>query len=283
MSSLENQLQQVTELISLPEIYFKINRLMDDPKSDIVDFAKVIRLDSNLTAKLLNVVNSAYYGFSGEITSVSKAICMLGLQQLQIMVLSISAVTAVSSLNFPKDIVEFKTFWRCSLLSGTLSRLLAKQLQVRASERLFILGLLHEIGHLFLYSQFPDESRQTIQISNEQGLTIAQAELQLFGYHYGEIGAKLMAYWQLPESFQDSIQMQPTPQLALASDNRLEISILHIAHAYAHKQFIETDKELEQLIDPSVWEVTQLTAEMVEQTLDAALSASAEMETAILK
>lgn len=281
MSLLENQLQQVTELISLPEIYFKINRLMDDPTSDIDDFAKVIRLDANLTAKLLNAVNSAYFGFSGEITSVSKAICMLGIHQLQIMVLSISAVTAVSSLNFPKDIVEFKTFWRCSLLSGTLSRLLAKQLQVRSGERLFLLGLLHEIGHLFLYSQFPDQSRQTIQISQQKELTIDQAELQLFGYHYGEIGAKLMANWQLPESFQDLIRMQPTPQQA--TENGLEISILHIAHAYAHKQFIETDKELELLIDPYVWEVTQLTPDMVAQTLDAALTASAEMETAILK
>ena len=281
MSQLEDQLQQVTELITLPEVYIKINRLMDDPRSEIDDFEKIIRLDSHLTAKLLNAVNSAYYGFSGKITRVSQAICMLGLQQLQIMVLSISAVTALSSLSFPKDIIEFKTFWRISLFSGTLSRLLAKQLQLRSSERMFILGLLHEIGHLFLYSQFPDDSRQSIQISDEKGITIAQAEQQIFEYHYGEIGAKLIENWKLPEDFQDFIRLQPTPQQA--TENKIEISILHIAHAYAHKQFTKTDKELEQLIDPYVWEATQLTPEIIEQTLDAALSASAEMEMAIIK
>ncbi|MDX2505351.1 MAG: HDOD domain-containing protein [Gammaproteobacteria bacterium] len=281
MSSVESQLQQVTELISLPDIYFKINRLMDDPDSDIDDFANVIRLDSNLTAKLLNVVNSAYFGFSGEITSISTAISLLGIHQLQIMVLSISAVTAVSSLNFPKDIVEFKTFWRSSLLSGTLSRLLAKQLQIRSVEQFFIVGLLHEIGHLFLYSQFPDQARQAIQLSKDKALTIDQAEQQLLGCHYGELGAKLMEYWHLPESFQLLIRSQPTPKQS--SEKQLEIAILHIAHAYAHKQFIETDKTLEQLIDPYTWEVTQLTPDLVANTLDEALTASAEMEMAILK
>ena len=280
MSSFENQLQEVTELISLPEIYFKINRLMDDPTSDIDDFSDVIKLDANLTAKLLNAVNSAYYGFSGEITRISTAINMLGIHQLQIMVLSIYAVTAVSALNFPKDIVEFKTFWRSSLLSGTLSRLLAKQLKIRATEQLFITGLLHEIGHLFLYSQFPDQARQAIQLSRDKQMSIAQAEQQLLEYHYGEIGAKLMEYWKLPESFQYLIRFQPTPQQA--DKNKVEVSILHIAHAYAHKKFIDTDKELEQLIDPYVWEVTHLTPELIEPALDAALTTSAEMETAIL-
>ncbi len=281
MFLLEDELEQATELISLPEIYFKINRLMDDPNSDISDFAKVISMDANLSAKLLQVVNSAYFGFSGEISKISTAINMIGIHQLQIMVLSISAVTAVSSLNFPEDIVEFKTFWRNSLLAGTLSRMLAKQLKVRSNERLFILGLLHEIGHLFLYSQYPDQARQAIQLTKEKALTIAQAEQQLLGYHYGEIGARLMEHWQLPDSFQELLSLQPSPKQA--SEHKLEISILHIAHAYAHKQFIETDKELEQLIDPYVWEVTQLTPELVQQTMDTALDASADMEMALLR
>ncbi|MCP3849887.1 MAG: HDOD domain-containing protein [Gammaproteobacteria bacterium] len=285
MLSFENKLQQVTELISLPEIYLKFNRLMDDPNSNIDDFAEVIRLDANLTAKLLNVVNSAYYGFTGEISRLSTAISMLGIHQLQIMVLSISAVSAVSALNFPKDIVDFKTFWHSNLLSGTLSHLLAKQLKIRSPEDLFILGLLHEIGHLFLYSQFPEQSRQAIQLSNENELTIVNAQQQLFNYHYGEIGAKLMENWHLPERFLHSIRLQPTPEQAGEDkvERKVEISVLHIAHAYAHKQFLETDKELEQLIHPIVWDVTHLTPDLIEQTLESALTASAEMEMALLK
>lgn len=278
--SIEAQLNEVTELVSLPEIYIKFNSLMDNPHSDINDFAKLIRMDSNLTTKLLNIVNSAYYGFSGEIDNIATAISMLGIQQLHIMVLSISAVNAVSSLTFPKDIVDLKTFWRSSLLSGMLARKLAYRLKVPSMERLFILGLLHEIGHLFLYSQFPDECRQAIQLSNKKHLRVDQAEQQLFGCHYGKIGAQLMQHWLLPESFQELINTQPTPEQATC--HKIEISILHIAHAYAHKHFIETDKELEQLISPCAWQITQLTPDDIQQTLEDALTASAEMEMSIL-
>jgi len=281
MCSFENQLQQVTELISLPEIYLKIHQLMDDETSDIDDFARVIRLDPNLSAKLLTAVNSAYFGFAGEITSISRAVNLIGIQQLHIMVLSISAVTAVSSLDFPKDIVDLKTFWRSSLLSGTLSRLLAQHLEVRPNERFFILGLLHEIGHLVLYANFPQLARQSIQLAEENNINIDQAEQQVLGSHYGKIGALLMENWKLPASFQNLTQFQPTPQQA--SEDQLETSILHIAHAFAHKQFIDSDRELSDLIDPTAWQATGLSEEVVHPILQQALVTSAELEKVILK
>jgi len=281
LPSFEDQLQQVTDLISLPEIYLKINRLMDDHTSDIDDFAQVIKLDPNLSAKLLKAVNSAYYGFSGEINSIGRAVNMLGIQQLHFMVLSISAVTAVASLQFPKDIIDLKTFWRSSLLSGTLSRQLAQQLKIRPSERFFILGLLHEIGHLVLYANFSELARQSIQLAQQENVSIHDAEQQLMGCHYGKIGAMLMHHWNLPESFQSITQFQPTPALSTADVG--ETSLLHIAHAYAHKQFIDTDKELNELIDPAAWAAIELTEEMVEQTLETALLTSNEMEKVIFR
>jgi len=181
MQSIENHLQEVTELISLPEVYIRITQLMDDPTSDIEDFAKVIHLDPSLSAKLLKAVNSAYYGFSGEISSISRAVQLVGIQQLNIMVLSISAVTAFSALNFPKDIIDLKSFWRSSLLTGTLAKLLAQELKVRPAERFFILGLLHEIGHLVLYANFTDIARQTIQMSAQSNMRIDEAEQEVLG------------------------------------------------------------------------------------------------------
>ncbi len=280
MSTFKQQLEQVTELISLPEIYLKFHRLMDDDKSDTDDFARVIQLDPNLSAKLLKAVNTAYYGFSGEVSSISRAVNLMGIQQLHVMVLSISAVTAVSALNFPEDIVDLKTFWRSSLLSGTLSRLLAVKLQVRPVEQFFVFGLLHEIGHLVLYANFPQLARESIKLAEEKEMSIDQAEQQVLGCHYGKIGAGLMENWQLPTSFQNVTQYQPTPQQT--NEDKLETSILHIAHAYAHKQFIACDGDLMDLIDPVAWQATGLTEELVEQTLLDALAASAELEKSIL-
>lgn len=281
MPSFKSQLDQVTELISLPEIYLKIHALMDDSTSDIDDFARVIRLDPNLTAKLLKAVNSAYFGFAGEINSISRAVYMMGIQQLHLMVLSISAVTAVSALDFPEDIVDLKTFWRSSLLSGTISQLLAQQLQVRPSERFFILGLLHEIGHLVLYAKFPQLARETSQLAKTNAISIDQAEQQVLGCHYGNIGAKLMEQWQLPASFQALTNFQPTPNQA--TEDQLETSILHIAHAFAHRQFIEQAEEPDISIDPFAWQATQLSTDQVQKILQPAIDMSADLEKVILR
>ncbi len=280
MSTVENQLQEVTELISLPEIYLKFNQLMDDPAADNDDFARVVQLDPSLTAKLLHVVNSAYFGFSGEINNVARAINMIGIQQLHIMVLSISAVSAVSSLTFPKDIVDLKSFWRSSLLSATLARDLAQQLKLRPYDRFFILGLLHEIGHLVLYATLPDLARQTVDITRDRHVSIAEAEQEVLGCHYGQIGARLMQHWQLPQEFQILTQYQPTPQQTAQA--RRETSLLHIAHACAYKQFIDTAAEVSALVDPVAWEATGLDEESIEPLLGNALKTCAEMEKIIL-
>lgn len=278
MTPFEKELQQVTDLISLPEIYLKIQSLMDDPTSDIEDFSRVIGVDPNLSAKILQLVNSAYFGFAGSIESISRAVKLIGIGQLHMMVLGISAV---SSLDYPNDIVPLKSLWRSSLFCGCLSRELGLHLNLRGGERLFIIGLLHEIGHLVLYAKFPEQAKQVLQHAAEQALRIEQAEQELLGCHYGEIGAKLMAQWKLSEDFQNLIRCQPNP--GQAEDNQVETAILHIAHAYAQKQLIEPELPLHETIDNAAWAITGLSPDIVQQNLDAALSKSADMEKVIIR
>ncbi len=254
---------------------------MDDKSSTVGDFAEVIKFDPNLSATVLKVVNSAFYGFSGQIDSIARAVNLIGIGQLHIMALSVSAITALDAMKYPEDIVPLKTFWRSCLFTGVLSRQLALHENKKNGERLFITGLLHEIGHLILYTKFPDTARQTIQIAQDQNINIAEAEQQVLGYHYGSIGAELMDKWHLPDDFQNLTRYQPSPQDA--TQDKDEVALLHIAHGYAHKQFIETDIELEDLIYPSAWEETKNSPEHIEGILDSALSISADMESIILR
>lgn len=277
MPSFESQLQQVTGLISLPEVYLKFRRLMDDPASNLEDFTGVVQLDANLTSKLLQVVNSAYFGFTGKINDISRAVNMIGLGQLHMMVLGISAV---SSLNFPNDIISLKTFWRHSLLSAVLAKQLAEKTAIRNSENLFIAGLLHEIGHLVLYVHFPELARKAMQTAEETADSLFQAEEKVIGMHYGQIGAILMTHWNLPENLQSIIRLQPTPELA--DEYALETALLHIAHGYAYQSVMENDKQVEELINPAAWSVSQLSAESVNESLAAAIHTSNEMEQVIL-
>ena len=279
--TIEQLLARVNELISLPEVYLKISHLMDDKWSTVGDFAEVIKFDPNLSATVLKVVNSAFYGFSGQIDSIARAVNLIGIGQLHIMALSVSAISALDAMEYPEDIVPLKTFWRSSLFTGVLSRQLALQSNKKNGERLFVTGLLHEIGHLILYTKFPDTARQAIQLAQQQHMNIADAEQQILGYHYGAIGAKLMDKWHLPDDFQNLTRFQPVPQDA--TEDKHEIALLHIAHGYAHKQFIETDIELEKLIHPSAWDETQISPEYIESILDSTLSISADMESIILR
>jgi len=242
MSEIEKRLQEVTELISLPEVYLKLRRLMDDPNSDIYDFAEVISVDPNLSSRVLKVVNSAYFGFPEPVDSIARAVNMLGIGQLHNMVLGISAM---SSLEMPNDIMPLNTFWRASLFAGVLARLLGERMKLATSEHLFIAGLLHEIGHLVLYSKFPLQALAARQIADQQGKQIHEAEMQLLGCHYGDIGAMLMANWNLPDNLQTLTRNQPVP----ADADALKMGVLEILCQFFNVQHnavrrIDNDRQI---------------------------------------
>ena len=128
---INKQLHEVTELISLPEVYLKIRQLMADDDSDIADFAEIVRLDPNLSLAVLKMVNSAFFGFSRKIENVLQATNMIGIGQLHIIVLGLSAISA---LNCPNKLIPLKTFWRSSLFTGVLAQLLAQRQKIPNSE-----------------------------------------------------------------------------------------------------------------------------------------------------
>ena len=274
---IEQQLKEITELISLPEVFLKVRELMDDPTSDIYDFAEVIRVDPNLTSRLLRVVNSAYFGFTEPVESISRAVNMIGIGQLHNMVLGISAI---SSLDLPNDILPLKTFWRSSLYSGVLARLLAEKLRLVKSENMFIAGLLHEIGHLVLYAKFPLQALAARRLADEQGRQIHEAELEVLGYHYGDVGAMLMANWNLPQTLQALAKNHPDP--ANASEKKVETALMHLAHACAEVWASENGTLADNTLDAEVRAMIGLTQEEIEESMDQAGAISADMEKVIL-
>lgn len=277
MPDIEQSLKEVTELISLPEVYLKVRGLMDDPASDIYDFAEVISVDPNLCSRVLKVVNSAYFGFPEPVDSIPRAVNLIGIGQLHNMVLGISAI---SSLELPNDVLPLDTFWRCSLFSGVLARLLAEQMKLAKSEHMFIAGLLHEIGHLVLYSKFPLQALAARQIAEQQGKAIHEAEMQVLGCHYGDVGAMLMANWNLPETLQSLTRHHPAP--GNAGELEVESTLMHLAHACAQSGATDSGLPADTSFDAQILELTGLSQEELENSLGEARSISADMEKVIL-
>ncbi len=274
MPDIEKELQEVTDLISLPEIYLKVRRLLEDEAADIEDFAEVVVVDPNLSARLLRVVNSAYYGFPEPVESLSRALNLVGLDQLHSMVLGVSAV---SSLDLPNDILPLKPFWHGSLYCGVLTRLMADRLKLERSDRLFVAGLLHDIGSLVLCAKFPDHAREAIRLSVQTRQPVHEIQRQMLDHHYGDIGAMLMANWNLSRELQTLIRFQPEPETAPAL--QVETALVHFAHACTSAS---RPLDVDNLVAPGVRAMIDLAPDVINDFSETARAVSIEMGKAIL-
>ncbi|MCK5667391.1 MAG: HDOD domain-containing protein [Thiotrichaceae bacterium] len=234
--NVDDLISEVSELISLPEVYLKIRELMDDPDSCLDDFAIVVSTDPSLIASVLKIVNSAFFGFTGQIDNVNRAINLIGIGPLHDLVLSLSALDA---LDLSNDIEELTLFWQRSIYCGVVSRLLAEKLLLKDAESLFVVGLLHEIGRLVLFLKYHKESKLAVIQAQTENLSLTEVEKTMFRMDYGQIGQALMAEWNLPLKFQCVTGCHPEPDTA--SEYTLETKIVHIAHRIAVNKFPEAD------------------------------------------
>ena len=172
------------------------------------------------------MANSAFYRFSHKIDTVSRAVTVIGTADLYQLVLSISAVKSFN--NLPNELVSMETFWRHSVYTGLLARALAVRARILHPERLFIAGLLHDIGSLVLYHQRPDAMRDLLLVANGDEEVLYQSEISRFGFSHAGIAAHLMSEWHLPEELVLSIKWHHQPELAEMA--RMESHILYLAN-----------------------------------------------------
>ena len=274
MPDIEQELKQINDLVSLPEVYTRIRALMDDDNSEINDFAAVITVDPNLSLRVLRVVNSAYFGLEEPVDSIPRALNMIGLQQLHNMVLGVSAI---SSLDLPNEILPLKPFWYSSLYTGVLANLLADHLGLKSSERLFVAGLLHDIGSLVLCARFPEHAREASKLSVQIGKPAHEIQQEMLDCHYGEIGARLLANWNMPVELQNLVRYQPTP--LAANGLGLEAALLHIAHACTT---LARTADIEHVVDDEVRALVPIKLEEICEYSDQARTISSELGKVIL-
>lgn len=276
---IQDVIDEVASLFSLPEVYLRIRELMEDRNSDLGDFAKVVGTDPNLTMNVLKIVNSAYFGFTGKIDSIPRALNLLGIGALHDLVLSISAVGALS---MPNDIIKLSKFWRRSIYCGVLSKLIAENKNLKDPGSLFVIGLLHEIGHLLIFFKFPEQAMIALTESVQTNRMLFQNEQEMLGVHYGQVGQLLMKKWNLPIKFQAITQYHPEPEKAQAYI--LETAIVHIAHNYAcAKENGDISQNTIDPLDPLAWNILDSTPELMDELLDKAELISAELEKTIVR
>lgn len=269
--------QGVGELVSLPQAFVRINKLVEDPDSTTADIAEVVSQDPAFTVRLLRIANSSLYGFSSSIETVSRAVTLIGTSQVRNLALSTAVASTFAGI--PNELVSMRNFWRHSLYCALIARSLAKRTGLDA-EALFTAGLLHDIGELVIFNRLPDKAREVLVMVLDSGdqLPVYQAEQQILGFDHAAVGGELARQWELPPMLSECIayhhdigQAQRCPQ---------ETALVHIANILAQMAEIDTlDLGDVAPIDPLAWKSVGLDAtEVMEQTVKQAQQAIGEAE-----
>jgi HD-like signal output (HDOD) protein len=219
----------IDRLASLPSVYIRVKRVIDDPNASLAQLAEAMATDTAMTARVLRVVNSPFYGFPGRIETLTRALNILGMQQVHDVVLAWAISSAFADLR--SSVLSMKEVWRNSVARAIAARELARHARFVDKERLFVEGLLSNIGHLVLYVVVPDLALQAIEASRGSGRPLPEVEREIIGCDYAEVGVALVSAWGLPQTFAEPIACQIEP--AAATTHRLEAAMLHIAGVLA--------------------------------------------------
>lgn len=216
MQSLEKLIERSGKLGSLPAIVYKVFSVMDDPKSTATNIGKVINDDPALTARLLKLVNSPFYGFTAKVDTVYRAVALIGHKELRSVVVAASAINVFDGI--PSELVSMKDFWKRSLSTAVTARVLAAFKREPQIERFFIAGLLHDIGSLLLYLKLPEEMAwalsQVLGSDIIDRVELAKAEKDIMGFDYTEVGGELLKKWNLPAPICVAVRYQLDPENA---------------------------------------------------------------------
>ncbi len=216
--------QNILSLPALPTIVAKMIELIDDPRTSATDITKLISTDQVLTAKILKLANSAFYGFPRKIGTVNLAIVVLGFDTIRDLGLSVSIMGRFKKRETSENF-DMSRFWEHAITCGVIARTLAKHHALKETGELFVAGLLHDIGKLILNQYFPKEFEEIIKRVKEEDESFRQAEIEVLGIGHGMIGSWLAEKWKLPPILAESIKYHHSP-----GESELDPRIVSIIH-----------------------------------------------------
>ncbi len=214
--------EKANDFFILSDSFLRIKELIDDESSTIDDISDVILLDPALAGTVLKLANSSFFNYPGKIDTISKAVLVLGINEVYNLVIAYFTTEAFKHIDANSDYLE--QFWIKSVDCALLIKFLGTRLQVPNAERLFILGLLHNLGELVIQQISPEQVTRCECVDIE--LLPWQKQRQVLGFTYGECSAELLKMWQLPYSLFTPIHNQDQDEL---EQYNIETQLLHVA------------------------------------------------------
>lgn len=195
---------------SMPPLPVAITKIMEvarDPEVDAQKLNSVITLDPVLTGKLMRLINSAYYSLPNQVTSVVRAIIMLGINTVKNLVLSTGVIASINAKeNF--NCLDMEGFWRHSICVGAMAKQFAIQQRIdpKSSEEYFVAGLLHDIGKIPLNAVIPAEYMKIIELSRSEKVALHQLESRMIELNHCDVGYRIADLWKLNKNLKNTIR-----------------------------------------------------------------------------
>lgn len=226
LEQIKKRLAEVEDLPTLPGIAMEVNTMLRDDTASIQALCERIEKDQAMVAKILKLVNSAFFGLSSKVGSLSHAVVLLGLNTIQNAVVSIAVVNALSGREAPKGF-SMADFWQHAFGVAMISKTLGLLSRLRPPDECFVGGLLHDVGKVVLSQYFPDDLEQVWKAAREEGVTVYEAEKRIMGTTHAHVGAFLAKKWRLPPPLVDLIRCHHCVTLGKA--DRELLLIVHAA------------------------------------------------------
>jgi HD-like signal output (HDOD) protein len=198
-------------LPSLPSLYAEIVQEMQSEDASIKKASAIIAKDLGMSTKILQVINSAYFGLPGRVTSLHQAVSLLGLDIVKALVLSVQVFSQFKDV--PSRVLSLDVLWRHSLTTASLAReiALAEGAEATQVEEVFMAGLLHDVGVLALVTNVPDRYLDALQQAEENCRPSSELELEILGATHAEVGAYLLGLWGLGDSIVEALAFHHAP------------------------------------------------------------------------
>jgi HD-like signal output (HDOD) protein len=202
-NKIKNKLESLTQLPSIPIVMSEVLNAVDNDNISTKAIASIIEKDQSLTAKVLRVANSPFYGFSRRIATIDLAIVIMGLNTIKEIVLSLLVKRLI--VKTKNSIFDIKSFWNYSLFCGAASRVLARKMEYRLVGEAFVAGLMHDVGYLIMAELFPREFMAIRKLQSQKINSLYDFEYEVIGNSHTELGEWFADKWSLPPKICNAI------------------------------------------------------------------------------
>lgn len=226
--SLESIVEAVNDLPALPGVVTRVIQLTDDPNSTAQDINNVLNQDQAITARVLRLANSAFYGYTRRINTVTDAVVFMGFKTIRSIVIAAS-VSDILNQEIAGYALEHGELWKHSQCTAMAARNIARKVKFPMLDLAYTAGLLHDIGKVILNHTMKEAYFEVVERVSEGEIPFNQVEDEILGFNHAVVGARVAGKWNLPDQMVEAIAFHHDPEKATV--NPKLTAIIHLADA----------------------------------------------------